>query len=52
MKAEALVNFPLTMLTCVGLMLFFSVFVGMLWWINLRWRRPIYQHLANLPLED
>ncbi|HMO52553.1 MAG TPA: hypothetical protein PKE26_15125 [Kiritimatiellia bacterium] len=39
------------MLPIIGLILFFSVFVGMTWWA-VRLRPAYINHMGNLPLDD
>ena len=39
-------------MTMIGLTIFFSFFMSMLIWVYRRQGRPMYQHLANLPLGD
>ena len=52
MKQEALAYFHMPMLSLIGLMIFFAFFMSMLLWVYRRQGRPMYQHLANLPLGD
>jgi len=52
MKQEVLSFFNLPSLTVIGLVLFFTLFSGMLWWVLQKTREPLYDHLANLPLQE
>ncbi len=50
MKSEVLKNFPLPWLTVVGLLLFASVFVGILIWTRRPGSTALYRRMASLPL--
>lgn len=52
MKQEVLAFFPMTSLTLVGLIIFFTMFMGILWWVFNRTRVPLYDHLSHLPLQE
>lgn len=51
MIRELLTNLHWSVLPVVGMMLFLSVFVGLLLWVNRKGSNSIYQELAALPLE-
>lgn len=51
MKAQALLNFPMPWLTCIALVLFFSVFVGMLLWVLKPGNKAMYAELEKLPID-
>jgi hypothetical protein len=44
-------HFHLPILSCLGLLLFMSVFVGALIWIFRRGSGEFYQKLSDLPLD-
>ncbi len=52
MKAEGLRFFTDTYLTVIGLIIFFSFFVGLLFWVRVRAKQGVYQRLQSLPLLD
>lgn len=52
MKSQILDYYNMTGLSNLGLVLFVSLFTAMLIWVFHSRRRPVYEHLANLPLED
>lgn len=52
MKAEALSKFPHIWLTCLGLLLFFGVFMGALAWVFRRGSVDFYAKLSASPLEN
>lgn len=52
MKAEAMAYFFAPHLTVAALGIFFTFFMVMLLWVYQRRRRPVYQHMADLPLGD
>lgn len=52
MIREALSYFPFPQLTAVALLIFISLFVGMLVWLFRKKRRPLIGHLECLPLEE
>jgi cbb3-type cytochrome oxidase subunit 3 len=49
---EALTHFPLPALTCIGLVLFISVFVGAVFWVYRPGSRAFYEALERTPLQD
>lgn len=51
MKAEVLSRFPHVWLTCVGLLLFISVFLGALAWVFRKGSSDFYEKLSASPLE-
>lgn len=51
MKQEVLQNFPHIELTAIALLIFFTIFCGMLYWINRKDQRSVIQHLEQLPLD-
>ncbi len=52
MIREVLSHFHLPLLSCVGLLIFFAVFLSALLWVFRRSGREMYQHLENLPLQE
>lgn len=52
MKSEVLAYYNMPDLSVLGLIIFLTVFVGMLVWVFHPWRRPIYEHLSVLPLKE
>lgn len=52
MIQKVLSHYHLYQLTCVGLILFMSVFVSALIWVFRKASSKVYQELAQLPLED
>lgn len=52
MKAEVLSMFHMPWLTSLGLLIFFSLFVGMLVWVTRPGRQPLYEHLSRLPFSE
>lgn len=52
MKSEAMAYFYATDLSLAAFMIFLSFFLVMLFWVYHRSHKPMYQHLANLPLGD
>jgi len=52
MKQEVLAYFHMPLLSLIGLGIFFTFFMVMLFWVFSQYRKPIYQHLANLPLGE
>ncbi len=52
MIQQVLRNFPHIWLTVLGLVLFFSVFIGALLWINRRSAAALYQEVERYPLEE
>ncbi|PIQ27977.1 CcoQ/FixQ family Cbb3-type cytochrome c oxidase assembly chaperone [bacterium (Candidatus Blackallbacteria) CG17_big_fil_post_rev_8_21_14_2_50_48_46] len=52
MKSEVLAYFNMPDLTNVGLIIFFTVFISMLIWVFQPWRKPVYQHMSELPLQE
>jgi hypothetical protein len=51
LAVEVLSHFHLPVLSCLGLLLFFGVFVGMLFWIFRKGSDEFYQALSDLPVE-
>lgn len=51
MMAQTVSKFPMIWLTCLGLVLFFGVFLSVLIWINRSNSAAFYQALGQLPLE-
>lgn len=52
MKQAALTLYHSPYLTVIGLMIFFTLFLGVVWWVSQSSRKPIYDHLAGLPLSE
>ena len=52
MKTLVLANFHLLPLTCVALVLFFTVFTGMLVWVFRKSSKELYAGIAALPLNE
>ncbi len=50
MKALMLVNYELTFLNCIVLVLFLAIFTGMLLWISRKSSRKLYAHMKQFPL--
>lgn len=51
MLSQVASRFPLPWLTVVGLLIFFTVFVGVLVWVFRRGSAELYQQMAQAPLE-
>lgn len=49
---EVLAQFPLINLVLFGQLLFFSVFVGALFWVFRKGSNDFYQQLSELPLDQ
>lgn len=52
MKQIALAYFPWPWLTALGLLIFFSFFVALVWYVNRRSTQPLYNAASHLPLEE
>lgn len=52
MKAEALSYFHMPYLTQIGLLIFFSFFMCLLYLVFHKKRLPYYEHLAQLPISE
>jgi hypothetical protein len=52
MIQRVLLNYHLPMLTCIGLILFISVFVAALMWVCRKGSSNVYAGLEQLPLQD
>jgi cbb3-type cytochrome oxidase subunit 3 len=52
MKSQVLAYYNMPFLSNLGLIIFLTVFVGMLFWVFQRSRKPIYDHIAALPLQE
>ena len=52
MKQIVLAGFDWTILTNIALVLFLSLFVGMLFWVFRKDSNNIYQEAANMPLAE
>ena len=52
MKQEILTQFPWPWIPILGLIIFFTFFVGLLVRVSLRSRQHIFQSAEILPLED
>lgn len=51
MIQESLKNFPFIWLTCIALLLFLGLFLGMLLWIFRKDSTAFYQKIQTLPLQ-
>lgn len=51
MMSQVLSHFHLPWLTCIALLIFFTFFVSMLFWVFRKNGKPVYQYIENLPLE-
>lgn len=52
MKQEALKYFTETHLTVLGLVIFFTFFVGMILWTHRKSSKSLYRRLSELPLKE
>lgn len=52
MMREVLSNFHLPWLSCLALLIFFSLFISMLLWVFRKDGKAVYQYIENLPLEE
>ena len=52
MKQAALTLYHSPYLTVIGLMIFFTLFIAVTLWVSQKSRKPLYDHLANLPLSE
>ena len=52
MLSEVLSKFPMIWLTCVGLLIFLAVFLGVLAWVYRRGSDEEYARAALFPLAD
>ena len=52
MKSQVLAYYHMPYLSVFGMMLFLAVFTGMLLWVFQPWRRPVYEHISQLPLRE
>jgi cbb3-type cytochrome oxidase subunit 3 len=48
MKADVLAHFPFPWLTCLALLLFFLVFLGVLAWVFRPARKRVYMEMERL----
>lgn len=48
---EALAHFPHIWLTCGGLLIFFSIFVGSLLWVCRPKAKKLYAYVQDLPFQ-
>ncbi len=51
MLSQVASKFPMIWLTCLGLLLFFGVFLGVLFWIFRRGSTEHYQQMAAVPFQ-
>lgn len=51
MKSEAFKYFSDQPMTLFALLLFMLIFLGVLFWVNSRSRKNLYQYLSQLPLD-
>ena len=52
MKRQVFENFDLTILPSIGMILFLSVFLGMVIWVFRRNSKQIYNEMSQIPLEE
>ncbi len=52
MIKEVLSHFHLPILTCIALLIFFTLFCGMLFWISRKPNRKLYKTMQQLPLSE
>jgi cbb3-type cytochrome oxidase subunit 3 len=52
MLSQAVSTFPMVWMTCIGLLLFMGVFIGVLAWVHRRGSAELYQKLAAAPLAE
>ena len=52
MIQKVLAHYRFTQLTCVGLVLFFAVFIAALGWVFRKGSANFYEQLSQLPLQD
>lgn len=52
MKSLAFQNFNDQMLTSLGLLIFFTFFVGLLFWVYRKNSKTLYKKLETTPLDD
>lgn len=52
MKAEVLSHFPMIWLSCLALLLFFSTFAGILFWVSQPKIKSIYNSAAKIPMDE
>lgn len=52
MISRTLANFDMPWLTCIGLLLFLSVFIGALLWVYRRGGNDFYENMQALPFDE
>ncbi len=52
MFKELFLNSDVLNLPVISMLIFLAVFVGMLFWVLAKKRKPHYDHMAALPLDD
>ena len=52
MMSQVVSKFPMIWLTCVGLLLFMSVFIGALAWVSRRGSTGFYEEMSKMPLDE
>ncbi len=52
MKRQVFENFDLTILPSIGMILFLSVFLGMVIWVFRKNSKQIYSEMSQIPLEE
>ncbi len=52
MKQYILTQFPWPWLPAAALVIFFLFFVGVVVFTSLKWRRPVYEKAAQIPLDE
>lgn len=51
MKSSVLIHFPWIVLTCVGLLIFFSIYMGAILRVYHPRNRQLYRDIESLPLD-
>ncbi len=52
MKKQVFESFDLTILPSIGMVLFLTVFIGMIIWVFRKNSKEIYQEMSQIPLEE
>lgn len=52
MKSQVFKNFDLTILPTIGMILFLTIFIGMIFWIYRKDSKDIYKELSQMPLDE
>ncbi len=51
MKQLVLSNWNIPMLPTIALLLFASIFLGVIWWVSRKESRELYKKIERLPLD-